>query len=123
MSEARRKTQRQEAQRRGARAETLALWWLRAKGYRLLARNYRRGVGEADLVMARGKLLIFVEVKRREDKAAAGEAIQPRQQARIARAAEAFIAQHKTHWGKDIRFDAVLVSPRALPRHIEDAWR
>jgi putative endonuclease len=123
MSEARRKTQRQEAQRRGARAETLALWWLRAKGYRLLARNYRRGVGEADLVMARGKLLIFVEVKRREDKAAAGEAIQPRQQARIARAAEAFIAQHKKHWGKDIRFDAVLISPRALPRHIEDAWR
>ncbi|GAK43764.1 predicted endonuclease distantly related to archaeal Holliday junction resolvase [Tepidicaulis marinus] len=123
MSEARRKMQRQEAQRRGARAETLALWWLRAKGYRLLARNYRRGVGEADLVMARGKLLVFVEVKRREDKAAAGEAIQPRQQARIARAAEAFIAQHKEHWEKHIRFDAVLISPRTLPRHIEDAWR
>ena len=123
MSEARRKTQRREAQRRGARAETIALWWLWAKGYRLLARNYRRGVGEADLVMTRGKLLVFVEVKRREDKAAAGEAIQPRQQARIARAAEAVIAQHKEHWEKHVRFDAVLISPRALPRHIEDAWR
>lgn len=114
---------RKRAEREGRRAELLARALLTLKGYRCLARNFKRGVGEVDLIMARGRTLIFVEVKRRETHAAAAEAIHPRQQARITRAAEAFLAQHTDYASHDLRFDAVLIMPRKWPVHLKDAWR
>ena len=50
---------------RGARAEWLALAFLVLKGWRPLARRWRAPGGEIDLVMARGRVVIFVEVKAR----------------------------------------------------------
>ncbi|MGK2741849.1 YraN family protein [Tepidicaulis sp. LMO-SS28] len=114
---------RKRAERQGRRAELLARALLTLKGYRCLARNFKRGVGEVDLIMARGRTLIFVEVKRRETFTAAAEAIHPRQQARITRAAEAFLAQHTDYAEHDLRFDAVLVVPGRWPVHLRDAWR
>jgi len=114
---------RQAAQRRGLRAETLAAWWLRLKGYRILARHLRLGVGEIDLVARRGRVLALVEVKRRESLAAAAESVLPRQRQRIARAAEAFLAGRPDLGGLAVRFDVVLLAPGRLPRHIEQAWR
>ncbi len=49
---------RQRAWTRGRRAETFAAWWLRLKGYRVLARNFRVAPGEIDLI-ARRHLFIF----------------------------------------------------------------
>ncbi|MCA1907094.1 MAG: YraN family protein, partial [Magnetospirillum sp.] len=53
--------------RTGKRAEIMAAWWLRLKGYAILARGWtnRRGsgAGEIDIVAKRGRLLVFVEVK------------------------------------------------------------
>ena len=46
-------------------AERVAAWSLRLHGYRVLARRYRTPVGEIDLVVRRGSLLAFVEVKGR----------------------------------------------------------
>ncbi|MFW5833612.1 MAG: YraN family protein, partial [Pseudomonadota bacterium] len=51
--------------RRGHDAEARAAWWLRLKGFRILACRYRTPVGEIDLVARRGRLLVFVEVKYR----------------------------------------------------------
>lgn len=112
---------------RGRRAETLAAWWLRLKGYRVLARGFtigrKRGAGEVDLIVRRGRVVAFVEVKARASLAQAAAAITPAQQARIVRAARAFVANRADLGECALRFDAVLVTPRAFPRHICDAWR
>ncbi len=115
--------ERQAAQQSGARAESLAAWWLRLKGYRILERQLRQGVGEIDLVIQRGRTLVFVEVKRRGDLTAAAEAIRPKQRRRIERAAESYLAQHPERQSLAVRFDALLLAPWRLPRHIQSAWR
>ncbi len=113
---------RRAARKRGLRAELLAAWWLRLKGYRIVARHLRFPVGEIDLVARRGGLLALVEVKRRESLAAAAEAIRPAQRRRIQRAAEAYLMENPAFQGLDVRFDAVLLAPWRLPRHIPSAW-
>ena len=110
------------ARRRGARAETLAAWWLRLKGFRILARDRREAGGEIDLIARRGRLLVFVEVKARPERGEAAEAIRARQRRRIARAAAGFLARRPDLAGLTLRFDAVLVAGFP-PRHVADAWR
>lgn len=108
---------------RGRHGEGLAAWWLRLKGYRLLARNFRSGAGEIDLIACRGAVLAMVEVKTRGDLASASEALGPRQRARIVRAAEAFLQQRPQLAQLSVRFDVILVAPGRIPRHLLDAWR
>ena len=114
---------RQAAERRGRRGERAAAWWLRLKGYRILARDFRLAVGEIDLVARRGAVLAFVEVKSRANLDEAAAAIRPSQRARIARAAQAFLQRHPELAALSPRFDAILVAPGRWPRHIENAWR
>lgn len=113
---------RRSAEKAGRRGEGLALWWLRLKGWRLVARDFRAPVGEIDLVVRRGTVLALVEVKRRATLAAAAEAIRRQQQLRIARAAEAFLKRRPDLARLTLRFDAVLLAPGRRPRHIMGAW-
>lgn len=114
---------KQAAWRFGRRAEGLALFWLRLKGYRILERNLRLPVGEIDIVARRGRTLAFIEVKARPARHEAAQAISPRQRARILRAARAYLGMRPQYAGMDLRFDALLLSPRRLPVHIRDAWQ
>ena len=111
---------KQKAWRFGQFAETIAVWYLRVRGYRVLARRFRCRAGEIDIVARRRRLLVFVEVKARRHLAAA---LRPRQAARITRAAEAFVQAHRSLAGLDQRFDVILVVPRRWPVHLVDAWR
>ena len=52
-------------QKDGAKGETMVLWYLRLRGYRLLERNYTVGHKEIDLIMRKGNTIAFVEVKSR----------------------------------------------------------
>lgn len=123
---------RQAAWRAGKRAETWAAWYLRARGFRILERGRRgrrgTGVGEIDLIAARGALLVFVEVKARASLEEARAAITPHQQKRLGKAAERYLAQASARAGRQLagRFDAVLVSPGpfGLPKiaHLPNAW-
>ena len=113
---------RRRAYGRGQRAETLAAWWLRLKGYRILARGFRVAAGEIDLIARRGRLLALVEVKARPSLEQAGAALLPRQRERIARAAEVFLQRHPGLAGLDLRFDVVLLAPGRWPRHLANAW-
>ncbi|WP_299391669.1 YraN family protein [Pelagibius sp.] len=120
---------RQAAYRRGRRAERLAGWWLRLKGYRLLVRGFRCPAGEIDLIAKRGGTLVFVEVKQRDTVAMAAAAVSPRQRRRIARAAEAFLQARPDLAALTLRFDAVLLArhfwrrPAWPLQHEKDAWR
>ncbi|MAF49205.1 MAG: hypothetical protein CMM10_17960 [Rhodospirillaceae bacterium] len=107
----------------GARAERVARLLLRCKGYRIVARRYRTPLGEIDIVARRGKTLAFVEVKARPSREAAAEAVGGRQQARIERAAGAFIGRHPDCAGLDLRFDVILIAPGRWPMHMPGAWR
>ncbi len=113
---------RRVAERRGRLAEHLALALLRLKGYRILAQRYKTPVGEIDIIAQKKALLVFVEVKARRRMRDAIESIGARQRQRITRAAEAYLARHPAYAGKTCRFDAILVAPGRLPRHMIDAW-
>jgi putative endonuclease len=106
----------------GVSAEGRAALLLAAKGYRELARRWRSPVGEVDLVVRRGRTLVFVEVKARPRIDDAAWSVLPRQKRRIVAAAEAWLAAHPEHAGYDIRFDAVLVAPGRLPQHLVAAF-
>lgn len=114
---------RRQAERFGRFAERLAAWSYRIRGFRVLAERYRTPAGEIDLVMRRGALLIFAEVKARDTFGQALEALRPRQQERLARAAEIFLRDRPLHRACDIRFDLIAVRPWFWPLQIVDAWR
>jgi len=115
---------RQRAERGGRRAERLAAWWLRLKGYRILARRLKTHAGEIDLVAAAPfGPVCFVEVKARHLAQAAAESVGPGQQTRIARAASLYLASRPGLARRGSRFDIVAVAPHALPVHHRDVWR
>ncbi|HLJ44212.1 MAG TPA: YraN family protein [Candidatus Binataceae bacterium] len=113
---------RAKAFRTGLSAESRAAAFLIAKGYRILARRFRTPQGEIDIVARRRKTVAFVEVKARDTLDEAAYAVTPRQQARIITAAQAWLMAHPEHDGYDLRFDAMLIAPRRLPRHLVAAF-
>ena len=106
----------------GLSAESRAAAYLMAKGYRILARRFRTPHGEIDLVAKRRNLVAFVEVKARATLDEAAFAVTPHQQARIIHAAEAWLVAHPQYAEFELRFDAVLIAPRRLPRHLLAAF-
>lgn len=97
----------------GRRGESVAETFLLARGYRILARNYRCPLGELDLVASEGGAVVFIEVKtRRGAKAGSGaEAISARKRWRMVRLAAYYLATHAIE-GVPCRFDVVSLSVR-----------
>ncbi|WP_169543499.1 YraN family protein [Sneathiella aquimaris] len=117
------KRRRQLAVLKGAIAESLAVFYLRLKGYRILARRFKRPVGEIDIIACKGKTLVAAEVKSRATVEEALHSIHTKQRRRISRAMEAFIAGHPDMDRLDIRFDVLLVTSFVkFPVHLENAW-
>jgi len=114
--------ERQAAFRVGISAESRAAAFLIAKGFRILARRWRSALGEIDIVARRRHLLVFAEVKARASLDEAAEAVSDRQRRRIAAAAEIWLAANPDKTIRDIRFDAILVAPGKIPRHIPAAF-
>jgi putative endonuclease len=108
--------------RTGLSAESRAAALLMAKGYRILAKRFRTPYGEIDIVARRRNLLAFIEVKARASLDEAAYAVTPRQQARIIAAAQAWLMAHPEHAEFELRFDAMLIAPRRLPRHLLAAF-
>ncbi len=106
----------------GLKAETVAAWLLRLKGYSIVARRYSVSGGEIDLIARRGGSIAFVEVKARAELDAAAEAISATKRRRIARAARVWLARNPWAAGLTLRGDAVFVAPRRLPRHAASAY-
>lgn len=113
---------RHAAEKRGRGAETLACWYLRLKGWRILARRARVPGGEVDIVARRRRVLAFVEVKARSSGQAAAFALDEWRLRRVAVAAER-LAPRYMQAGDDIRIDALFIVPRRWPKHLVNVWQ
>jgi len=106
----------------GLKAEAEARRLLENKRYEIIAQRYKTKAGEIDLVAKRGNHLAFVEVKKRKTQDEAAYSILPRQQARIASAAEIFLGEHAELCQCSASFDVILVSQAQGCAHIEQAF-
>ncbi|MEN0074250.1 MAG: YraN family protein [Paracraurococcus sp.] len=111
------------AESAGRTAEDVVASALQAEGWTVLGQRIRTPAGELDLIAEREGLLAFVEVKARPSLAEAAFALGPRQRARLAGAAECWLAEHPGHGGAGIRFDVLLVAADGAVRRIADAFR
>ncbi len=105
----------------GIFAEYLVLLLYKIRLYSILHHRMKTYVGEIDLVVSRGKQLVFIEVKARKHGIYEGIVSQV-QQERIKRAAELFLSKNPEYENYDIRFDLVVVKPYCWPMVIENAW-
>jgi putative endonuclease len=113
---------RAAAEKRGRRAEWLAGWVLRLKGYRILETRWKTRLGEIDIIAQKGAMLVFVEVKARPNHAQATEAVTYQNRRRIERAADLYAATKRLTPLPTYRFDIVTISGFKWV-HIHNAWR
>jgi putative endonuclease len=96
----------------GRRAEDLAAEFLRARGCEILERNFRRRLGELDLIAREGGVLVIAEVRTRASGQWGGAAasVDRRKQQRITRAALQLLQQRPGLARLPVRFDVLVVS-------------
>lgn len=114
---------RQGAEIYGRRGETLAAWFLRLKGYRILETRYKTPVGELDLIARRFGTTVFVEVKSRSRRELEHDALLAVNTRRIIRASEYYVARHPDLVARPQRFDVIFLAPRMWPRHVMNAFQ
>jgi putative endonuclease len=111
--------------KQGQAGEELACSFLQQQGYRILARNYRAGRAEIDIIaMSNTSVCVFAEVKSRASTLYGfpEESVGRSKQLQIRKAAEQYIAEHDLKG--DIRFDIISIvwsQPPAI-EHFEDAF-
>jgi putative endonuclease len=111
-----------ERVRLGAMGEDLAANWYQSAGYRLLDRNWRSRSGEIDLVLGRGDVVVFCEVKTRST-ARFGtpvEAVTWAKQARLRRLAGQWLSASALR-PTSVRFDIAAVH-RGRVEIVENAF-
>jgi putative endonuclease len=117
-----------ERQVRGLEGERLALAYLVSCGYAVEAHRWKMGRHDIDLIVRRGEIVAFVEVKTRRGDSCGSplEAVPRKKQSIIGRVA-ALWALRFGRSGDVYRFDLVGVQLKAGGRveieHVEDAWR
>jgi putative endonuclease len=100
------------------RGERLAARHYRLRGYRVLAANARAGGHELDLVVRRGRRLVFVEVKERARDAYGGPvgAVDREKRRRVRRAAAAWLQAHPETAELEIGFEVAAITDGRLER-------
>lgn len=114
---------REQAERFGRKGEFWAKIFLVAKGFRTLDQRYKTRYGELDLIVKRGQMLVFVEVKARQNKQSLDVAFESVRQNRIINAAQYWISENPEHQNRTIRFDVIGLAPFRWPVHIVDAFQ
>jgi putative endonuclease len=96
----------------GQRAEDIAAEFLRAQGLQILERNYRRRLGELDIIARDGDVLVIAEVRTRASDRYGGAAasVDGRKRQRLVRAAAQLLQQRKDFSHLRVRFDVLAVS-------------
>jgi putative endonuclease len=107
--------------RPGGRAELRAEWWYRLRGYRVLATNAWVGGYELDLVVRRGRRLVFCEVKEKAGERFGDprEMVNAEKRRRLRSAAAAWLGAHPEARGLLVSFDVVAIQGGRLERVAE----
>ena len=107
--------------RPGKRAEQRAVWWYRMRGYRILATNAWVAGYELDIVVRRGRRLVFCEVKEKSGERFGDplEMVDDEKQRRLRLAADAWLARHSETAGLQVSFDVIAVRGGRLERVAE----
>ncbi len=114
------------AQTTGKLGEDIACRHLQKKGYRILARNWRRRRAEIDIIAKDGDALVFIEVKTRSSDfyGKPSAFFSPKQASLISMAASLYMEEINYDW--EVRFDlvSILLDPQGNYQleHIEDAY-
>ncbi len=118
---------RTEKRKTGDRGEDIAAAHLEAKGYRVIARNFRCKAGEIDIIAMRGDVLCFAEVKTRKPGRFGRpcEAVDWKKQRRLINTAQLFIKLAPRLKRLSPRMDVIeveLIGDAARVTHIENAF-
>jgi len=97
----------------GRAAEQAARAFLQTRGCNFVESNYRCRMGEIDLVMRQGSILVFVEVRyrTRPDYGSGAESVDHRKQGRLIRAAQHYMLSKQIADRYPVRFDVMDLSP------------
>lgn len=113
---------KQAAEKHGRKGERFAAIWLALQGWRTIAKRVKTPRGEIDLIMKRGDVVAFIEVKWRKRAADLDHAIDEYRLRRVAAAVEAVAHEYVTG-DETTRIDVMLLAPGRRPRHIVNAWQ
>ena len=107
--------------RPGKRAEQRAVRWYRVRGYRILATNAWVAGYELDIIVRRGRRLIFCEVKEKLGERFGDplEMVDDEKQRRLRVAADAWLARHPEAAGLAVSFDVIAFRGGQLERVAE----
>jgi putative endonuclease len=107
--------------RPGERAEQRAVWWYRVRGYRILATNAWVAGYELDVIVRRGRRLIFCEVMEKLGERFGDplEMVDDEKQRRLRVAADAWLARHPEAAGLEVSFDVIALRGGELERVAE----
>ena len=108
-----------KAEKHGHRAEWMAAWALRLKGWRICAKRFKTKSGEVDIVARKRDLVIMVEVKARPTLLEAMDAVTVTTQRRIESAGDIWLSRQPDFGKLSVRYDLVAVLPRQWPVHVE----
>ena len=105
---------------KGYFGEKVAALYLQLKGYSVLETRLKTPLGEIDLIVRKGSLIVAVEVKTRATQEKAALSLSPFQMRRIQQALLLYVKRSPSPL--NLRFDVILISPWNWPRHIQGAW-
>lgn len=118
-----RQTRGAQAYQDGLSAEEAVCSACIKEGWSILLKRARTRRGEIDIVMRKGSLLCFVEVKKRKTLRGAAECLTIAQQSRLYRAAECLLAAYP-HWSyEELRFDLIAVDEQNALYWVRDIIR
>lgn len=108
-----------DAYRRGAFAEKLTSVLLRLKGYRILETRFRGPIGEIDIIALKNNVVVFLEVKARQNLDDAKYSITSQMKTRIQKAAQFYLSRRPEYQSYECRFDAFLYKSPLIWEHIK----
>lgn len=99
----------------GAHFESRACEYLQRQGLRLIAKNYRTKMGEIDLIMQDGNVLVFVEVRYRQQTnfGSSAESITYQKQRKLIKAINHYLLTKRLLNKVDCRIDVVAIDTKA----------
>lgn len=106
------------AHRTGHRNEWLAALYLMAKGYQILGFRLKTPPAEVDILARKGRQLVVIEVKSRQDIDIAQLSLAPDQRDRLLRAGQHLVRSRPSLGRLTPRLDLIALSPGRFPRHV-----